>query len=683
MSSHFLWIDYYRIRKKLALPLPIDALPVTWPKVRDFALPYPWATWLLWALEERITSLGEYALQSSDAKVYTVLARDVSALANWPDYRASAQPDLPFAHAVRVLWRAATRWHGLNAEVREQVHTALHRAIADALPFSDILHSIFDSTQAVLAAPEPHKYLHNIPVIGACALAIAANTVQHPAAGRLNAQVWMLLESVLCLRTQGLTEGVSYDGYVLDFVADWLDSVDPALRAQVLVHPALPSMLEQVLEVAVPGDVMNSAPLGDVEPTHMPFVWSALTKLQAWLPNARVQSALAQCVPQRLRSDALAALAQMDVAVNGFESVVSIPTLTHYTLTLRSSGHDANDMAVVIGLNYSPMGHIQCDNGTLVLGRRGRWWIDDPGYQQYLKTNERKFTLGANAHNAPVINGQYQTLKQPTLLAMECLADATNVQFGLIDLTACYPPKARVERVLRGVWLLGNQHVVVCDLLDMQFGDSLSYSWHGHPDLFWCMEDGMAVLASEQDVDCPLHIFSPQVSLCAADLHRLPGSRGQQSLVLTLFPPQIAAVWWVFSFAEQRPIVIIKNNEVMVDEYHLPLLKFLQAWGDAPTSAFSAFLPLSRQVPLQVNAERKGNHITATCQVGEGHFEGILEYAFYLMSDEKKLAVRWYMEDPIVHFDVPMDYAAKRLVVRGFVREKENPDRKKVVNCRV
>jgi len=54
----FLSVDYCRIRKRLALPLPItEALPQSH-VIRSFSSPYPWQIWLQWVLEDRILTLG-------------------------------------------------------------------------------------------------------------------------------------------------------------------------------------------------------------------------------------------------------------------------------------------------------------------------------------------------------------------------------------------------------------------------------------------------------------------------------------------------------------------------------------------------------------------------------------------------------------------------------------------------
>ncbi|MBK5938037.1 heparinase II/III domain-containing protein [Halochromatium roseum] len=318
-------VDYYRIRKRLAVPLPILApLTASYP-VRNFTARYPWNVWLLWALEDRIETLGAAVTFLDSAAVGTAVVADLAALAAWPGYRETNRA-LAFAHAVRILWVAVTQWDWLDAGLQTRLHAALERAVADALPLSDRLY-----------AP----------------------------------------------------------------------------------------------------------PSGDA------------------------------------------------------------PIQLNAALVLRS-GHAPENLALAMGLSRSPMSHVQCDNGSLVLGTAGRWWLDDPGYQQYLRTAERTFTLGPSAHNAPVINAEAQRHKRPTLLTAMRLSDAPDVQFALVDLTACYPPEAGVTQVWRAVWLIGRTQLLVCDQVQGATPVPVAYHWHGHPELYWCIQQG-------------------------------------------------EALWWLFSFAETRP----------------------------------------------------------------------------------------------------------------------------------
>ena len=663
-GDRFLSVHYYRIRKRLAVPLPITDSASQKHSVRAFSSPYPWAIWLRWALENRMVVLGEYVDQTDDAAARSAIEADLFALARWRSYREFARPDLAYAHAVRVLWVAITRWKWIDDILQLALRDALHRAVEDALPLSDQLHGQFDSLQTLLATKDPHQHLHNIPVIGTIALALAAKVVGHPASVRLDERVTMLFTAVLELRQKGFTEGVSYDGYALNFMADWLTTLDAAARSSVLSHPSFHSLVEQSLELSVPGNVMATAPLGDVEPLEMPFVWSALAKLQTLQSNPRVASALSQCELSLLRSDALSALACLPDQEQNAPAVHS-PAILNYALVLRT-GYANDDVAVAMGLSTSPMGHIQCDNGSLVLGTRRRWWLDDPGYQQYLETTERRFTVGATAHNAPVVNGYAQVHKQPVLEAVNRLEGSPDVQFALVNLTACYPAEASVRRVCRAVWLVGDKHLVVRDEIVATASTSITYHWHGHPSLYWCLQDGAATMVSEDDPDRCLQIYSPQIVLHPADLQRLPGSRGQQTLSVTIFSTVERIVWWVFSFEMERPSFHLSKKAFSIGNQEVPIGEKL----------LMPLQPLSRCAPLVVTAAREGNEVRGQCVVGEEHFSGELEYAFYLMVGGKKALVQWYTPDPKVCFTVPSDTGQQKLELLGFVRERLNPEKK-------
>ena len=54
----------------------------------------------------------------------------------------------------------------------------------------------------------------------------------------------------------------------------------------------------------------------------------------------------------------------------------------------------------------------------------------------------------------------------------------------------------------------------------------------------------------------------------------------------------------------------------------------------------------------------------------------IPEFAFYLLVNGEKRAVRWYEKDSEVRFDWPDDAAGASISIRGFVREQGNPENK-------
>jgi hypothetical protein len=200
------------------------------------------------------------------------------------------------------------------------------------------------------------------------------------------------------------------------------------------------------------------------------------------------------------------------------------------------------------------MGHIQYDNGTLVIGTRGSWLIADPGYQQYLPGAERDFTIGPTAHNVPLINDAVQTLKQPRRIALE------TVRRGLyhlaIDLTACYGPSSPLKTLQRQVWLSGNNLVVVADRIETPTAPRATYHWHGHPDGAWWFDSKWAMIALD---GTQLWFTCSQADLSGAALQRLPGSRGQLSLVSTLDAAG-PVVWWAFALGSQRPVLEVRSD---------------------------------------------------------------------------------------------------------------------------
>src|SRR5947209_6051882 len=85
LRQQYLVVDYYRIRRRVAYPLPVTSLSVPAipvPGIGD----YPWATWMLWELEERVNSLGWAAEWWSKSDCIQAVARDLEALSDWPQY---------------------------------------------------------------------------------------------------------------------------------------------------------------------------------------------------------------------------------------------------------------------------------------------------------------------------------------------------------------------------------------------------------------------------------------------------------------------------------------------------------------------------------------------------------------------------------------------------------------------
>lgn len=668
LPCQFLAVDYYRIRSKVGVPLPVSGLVDTGSPIRGFTSVYPWSIWLLWSLEDRLLALGEHVVTSEDAQVQAVVERELQALTQWPTFRCGARIDLPCSHAMRILWVALTQWQWIPKFLRESLEQALNRIVDDVLRFSDKDFGQFDSVQQLLLDESVSQRLHNVPVIGTCMLALAARAVAHRSADRLDSRVYLLVQAILELRAGGMTEGISYDGYILDFVADWLLTQSSPVRDRIIGHQGFEMWCRQVIDLGVPGDVMATAPLGDVEPVEMPFVWSALSKLQGLYVG--LSSVLAQLDVSRLRADALRIWRKMGDGAQMTGSVAGGWVCTPHAIALRSGPVD-DQLAAVIATSVSPMGHIQADSGSIVLGMRKRWWIDDPGYQQYAQTTERDFTIGPTAHNTPVINGQGQVFKRAVILSEPGVTvDEGGTMRLTLDLTACYEPQSGVRKLERTVWMLPTgSHVVICDVVDTVAPAQLTWHWHGHSELYWALnQTGVSLVDGEMgDV---LHVTSPQLITTAASIQRLPGSRGQKTLVSSVFAMERVAVWWVFSRAEALPVCDLQKNVFVVDGHPIPLGDRLDGLADTlsllPTEAPS----------LQVTAVRKGRIVTAVCHVNKNRFPGDVEFAFYLMSGESKLQVLWYSPSAQVELQVPDGVDINTLKVHGFVRNKSDHTRK-------
>jgi hypothetical protein len=552
VGQRYLVVDYYRIRRKLAFPLPVRDL-----SVRDLVVPgigseYPWATWMTWELEERVNALGYCAEWFNDKRASALATRDLEALAAWPAYRQYDQPDLSSGHSGRLLWTAYAKWSWPAAGTREKIRAACDRHAEDVLPYSRMHYGQVTRAQDILALPAPHSKLANIPLIGTIGAALTANVAGHPAGPELNRLVAAVYLAILELRSKGYTEAVGYDGYVLDFLADWLETLPAADRTPILDHPNFRQLLEQSYMLGAPGAPAEVAQLSDVEAREMSFHFSGQAKVAAMQPDPVRWWFLASWPLSWMRANALGAIAGLPDKPRMTDPPAGALD-AHYAAVLRS-GWQRDDLAVIASCHNSPTGHLQVDNGTLVIGHRGRWILSDPGYQQYAAGAERVFTVGPAAHNYPVINGVNQTVKaaqRPTLDTV-----GPGLFRARLDLTACYPASAGLKSVVRMVWLAGRNFVVVADDISGEHVSSVGYSWHGHPDAAWYTRENW-VLLHVPDADLWFH--SPHAAITDRNIEREEGSRGQLIAAAQVNPaPRV--IWWVFALGDNPPAVRLSSD---------------------------------------------------------------------------------------------------------------------------
>ncbi len=78
------------------------------------------------------------------------------------------------------------------------------------------------------------RLLHNIPTIAIIGRSMAARICSHALREKLERHAEALIMAQLQLRGTGYTEAVAYDGYILDFVADWLPGARAEFRKELL-----------------------------------------------------------------------------------------------------------------------------------------------------------------------------------------------------------------------------------------------------------------------------------------------------------------------------------------------------------------------------------------------------------------------------------------------------------------
>ncbi|MCE5273326.1 heparinase II/III-family protein [bacterium] len=536
-------VDYYRIHRSLAYPLPVARIDNPPVPVEDSSLVYPWEIWMLWELEERVGCLGWAGELSGEARFREAAERDLAALAGWPTYNAQAQPHLSVGHAARTMYLARRNWGWLSSQLKDSLAAACGRLVDNHSAWLQAGRLGLTTPEQVLSA-DP-QVLHNIPVIATLGLCLAARAGGHPLLPELERHCLALVQAELDLRARGLTEGLSYDGYILDFVADWLRDAPEESRRAVLGNPQVARVLSQAVWLAASGCLWRFAPFDDVEPLQMPFHADAQAKLLGFRPDSLAAWYLEHFPVTILRADGLAALAQSGFP-RSFGSAPPAPgaSAALYAVVLRT-GWEPADLAVAASASNATAGHIQCDNGSLVLGTRGLWLIDDPGYQQYLSGEERDFTLGPGAHNYPVVNGLVQTSHRVERLV--CRQEADSLWHTRLEFTAAYDSSLALERVTRDIWLCGRSLVVVADRVKGAAVKDIRYTWQGCPEAAWWPQDGAWLVSA---AGAGLWVQSPGNSLDGGELYRHPGTRGQMSLCKTLPAGPDNRIWWVFSLGD-------------------------------------------------------------------------------------------------------------------------------------
>lgn len=516
-----LLVDYYRIGMPLSYPLPVNRRfrPTELP-VGISSLTYPWLIWQVWALEERWRVLHAAWRAQANAAAGNCLQAELAALHRWDCFMETTnEVGLVTGHIAGVLALALENEAGWDASTLADAQMA-----ADDLLTRDV--APWFARQWPVGEPLTPQRLHNIPVIALVRAAELARIRRHPLASALDAQAIAVLEAWVGYRLERHhTEGTSYDGYLMDSLTGWLTKHPQRDALAATAHTAMRSLADQWMALTLPGRLDLHVPLGDTEP-QMPFWLNALQRLAQWYAWPDVAWFLSRVPLIRVPAAMLAEVSRTPAPQ------VPLPAASRVVanaVTYRS-GWTRNDHSIAVSLPRVPLHHLHADAGHITVGWHGRFWITDPGYQQYRPGEERDYTIGRAAHNAPVIDGQTQNEFACRLDRFE--ADETTLRVQL-DLSRCYrdlPAEATVRR--RVTVAIGS---VPCLTVTDEYsgflpGTPIAYHWLGGSHLAWTAIDGWFRLS---DGVHAVWLGLTGQRLAPAALVRHPGSRGALTLAHT------------------------------------------------------------------------------------------------------------------------------------------------------
>lgn len=531
-----LLVDYYRIRRRLAFPLPVD-------KFYEVKIPsksisgYPWSIWMIWRLEERFHALYNGFSLEKDQACGNLLFRELELFSEWATYNQLLnKPDLSTGHCGRILYVALNHWQGIPESVRDKLKKACRNLTEENIPRAENYFKGVTSVEFILNEPKPKDYLHNIGYIGAVGMVLCLKSI-----GDTRYLKWLetlkivFRALIIYSREKGYTEGVAYDGYLMDFFMPLVELMTPAEQKELLDNDVVRKIMDQVIHSSVAGDAGCVAELGDVESKEMIFDITALVKYQKYVATEGFSWYLKNIKADRLSSDAYANLHTLAIKEGSAPKklVYRMPA----TVSLRS-GWNSESISVVTSACNSMAGHIQHDAGTVVIGTQGSWLISDPGYQQYMESSERVYTLGVSAHNFPVINGKAQTVKDSKVVNLK----EDGNPFVELELTNCYEA-GLANKVTRKIWIPDSNRVVISDTVLGDRIETIQYFWHGHPEAFWFIEDW----AFLQRAGASLWFKRVGTDPKPENLNRIRGSRGSLTLSDQIDSKPKTPIYWVFS----------------------------------------------------------------------------------------------------------------------------------------
>ena len=540
LSRREMLINYYRIGHRLAFALPVDRRPaVSEMPVGISTLTYPWLIWLVWALEERWRILHAAWRLQANHTAGALLQRELAALEGWDHFHEMHnEVGLVTGHIASVLTLALTDETGWDQACLASAHR-----VADALLDRDV--TPWFAQKWPEGEPLTPQRLHNIPVIALVCTAQLARERGHRLSAALDKQAIAVLRCWAGYRTGSghHTEGTSYDGYLMDSLTGWLATLSQRTELLAECAAAFRSQADQWIGLTLPGRLDLHAPLGDTEP-EMPFWISALQRLAHWYDRPDARWLIARIPLARLPAATVCERLAMHQETPPSTAVPSTALRDLTNAVAYRTGWTSRDFTAMLSAPRAPLHHLHHDGGHLVLGWQARFWITDPGYQQYRPGEERTYTLDATAHNAPVINGTAQT--ESGIQVLTVAADPQGRPHASLDLSRCHAGLPAESMVLRELWIGKSDQpfIVLRDRFKGLASDTeIQNHWLGGAHLAWAFVSGWARLSDGVN---SLWLGTPGDAFEPSRLVRHPGSRGPLTLGHTSILADGAGTrWWV------------------------------------------------------------------------------------------------------------------------------------------
>lgn len=543
-----LHVYFYRIGYRISFPLPVTDIPPLPKGIPEMTIDYPWSIWLAWELRERWEILYTAWKKKKDTQAGDLLQNELVSLSNWSrSHEGPGFAGLCTGHLAASLAFFLSHKEDWDLNKYSKVlETALLLLNRDIQPW-------FENTWA----SKEHftiQDIHNIPSIILVSSASLARLLNHPLSDSLDRKSRQLLETWCKFQSEDYSEGTSYDGFLLDSLVQWIDQHPDKQDLIRSAESAFRSVLDIWIHHTLPGRLDLHAPVADTEPEM--YFWMNVIRYWVQWYEWKDGGWLINRIPP-VRRPATLLTHTLHNTFSEEEPVIQ-PMKHPASITFRS-GWDSHHIAVTVSLNNVDTHHLHYDNGQVVIGAFNRFWITDPGYQQYRQGPERDFSMGPEAHNAPVISGIQQTRHSGKLLHLKTLEQG--LESCLIDLTDCYENLPAHTQIHREVIFINQEYrgVIIRDKVSSAIDLTLNYSWQGGTHLAWSFVDGFARLSD--GTNC-LWISNSSKAINPLQLERHIGSRGPLTLktVDKIFPGTTEFSWYflfdkTFGWNTPQPVI--------------------------------------------------------------------------------------------------------------------------------